>query len=804
MAGTVEREYSKIMGEIDIAAFEDKVDEERFLEVMQRETLISETRLRAEWEQLKWEGSTHFMEKKTKMLNEANAVLCNLLEENQHLRELVDKEDTGEELAEVNISVQAENLETVYDMIGEDRTGDKFREERQKLESRRLKEQLVEHNKQNRKRETLREVLHYIAFIFVISVVFFGQRESSTGADYFLPESVRNALAETKGTPQGVDLTQVQDMGSLWRWIEDSPFLYKDPAWYNGNQVIKSEEDFVNLQTKIVGRIRYRTMRLKPEDCQLSETEGYIAACFPAWSNSEASEARYGYEPAKAIRPTTDPNDGMDVTNGDAVKSYDGDAEFGSYAEWLQQFEDDRIAQGLSEDNRTRYNWTYTSASENDSPAPMLGRFGDYDGGGFVVDMPLTLSDQLRQVRGMKEHGYLDNNTAALLINVNLYNGNTDKYGVVSILFETPYTGNVVPTINVQVARLFTYQTAGDFLRFLMELCVIAYLVYFCYAESEHLVGGRWRDHLKTGWFWLDFVNLLLFLVEIPLQIYIIFWLKGSDLRDPTDPTKYYELTYVFYLWQIMLQLNALNLNILYFKLFKYIGIFKAVGRVIQVFTKAAEDLLVFNVVLLAVLLGFAQAGFVAFGSFSPEFSSYPSSIGTMLRTLTQAFEYHEIQARAPFFAPLFFFGWTFLVIFLMLKNVPAILMFAYQSTNMSDLAVERMLLDPTLSKEMTKALKFTYDMKHGGQDEVEQFIKNLIMFENSPTTIMMAEEHLERMCTKCPNALFLASIGSIGEVFEIYDTDKDLKLDKRDVREFRLDLERVVKRFHRLSMLLD
>ena len=60
------------------------------------------------------------------------------------------------------------------------------------------------------------------------------------------------------------------------------------------------------------------------------------------------------------------------------------------------------------------------------------------------------------QVRGMKKHRYLDNNTAALIVNTNLYNGNLDMHASVTILFETPYTGNVIPSANVQVLCVFS------------------------------------------------------------------------------------------------------------------------------------------------------------------------------------------------------------------------------------------------------------------------------------------------------------------------------------------------------------
>ena len=50
-------------------------------------------RLQAIWEQRKWEGSTEFMENKITMLNEANSVLVSMLQHNEKLRLIVERED---------------------------------------------------------------------------------------------------------------------------------------------------------------------------------------------------------------------------------------------------------------------------------------------------------------------------------------------------------------------------------------------------------------------------------------------------------------------------------------------------------------------------------------------------------------------------------------------------------------------------------------------------------------------------------------------------------------------------------------
>eukprot|EP00656_Telonema_subtile_P054661 TRINITY_DN8225_c0_g1_i6.p1 TRINITY_DN8225_c0_g1~~TRINITY_DN8225_c0_g1_i6.p1 ORF type:complete len:887 (-),score=197.98 TRINITY_DN8225_c0_g1_i6:1247-3907(-) len=454
---TVEQEYSKIIGEIDVATFEDKIREERFVELLKHETVIAETRLEAKWDQLKWEGSTQFMEAKTRMLAEANVVLQGMLEANEELREAVRNEDNGQVEEDVEVQVHAESIEAVLDMIGEDRSGERFREEKKKLEARIRKDELATHKQQQRKREISREVLHYVAFLCIVSVVTYGQRQVTTGAGFFLPTSIREALIYAKATPTGVNLDEVKDMESLWRWIEDSPILFRDPTWYNGHQVLASEDGFLNLQTKIIGRIRFRQMRLQPQECQLPQIRSYVPNCYPSWSSSSASQESFGHLPNQTEDVLVDPNAGKGVVATGTAQHVEGETDVNTrnFTAWAALHEQRWIQDFLAEENRTKFYWNHTSASQNSDPAPVLGRFGTYGGSGFVVDMPLTLAGMLEEVQGMKKYDFLDNSTAALLVNINLYNGNLDMHGVVSILFETPYTGNVVASSNVQVARLF-------------------------------------------------------------------------------------------------------------------------------------------------------------------------------------------------------------------------------------------------------------------------------------------------------------------------------------------------------------
>ena len=211
--------------------------------------------------------------------------------------------------------------------------------------------------------------------------------------------------------------------------------------------------------------------------------------------------------------------------------------------------------------------------------------------------------------------------------------------------------------------------------------------------------------------------------------------------------------------------------------------------RCIQVYKKAGEDLYVFNGMLLVILLGFAQAGFVAFGSYSASFCTYLTSVGTMFKSLTREFDYVEMKEQAPFMAPLFFFTWTFLVIFLLLKNVPAILCFSYQSVNLSTKVVDTELALPKHKLAVQQSLKFVYLMRNDGEKDLNGLISSLKSFEESIVANLLDGTAMEMLLNKWPAALECTGYGSAVDFIDAFDSDNDHKLDKEDVNKARLHL---------------
>ena len=169
-----------------------------------------------------------------------------------------------------------------------------------------------------------------------------------------------------------------------------------------------------------------------------------------------------------------------------------------------------------------------------------------------------------------------------------------------------------------------------------------------------------------------------------------------------------------------------------------------------------------------------------------------------MFKSRTREFDYSEMKNQAPMFAPLFFFTWTFLVIFLLHKNVPAILCFAYQSVNLSTSGVEAELSLPKHKLGVQQSLKFVYLMRHDGERDVLGFIASLQSF-NSIVATLLNEQALASILERWPVALHCTEYATPLHLIDGFDSDADHKLDKTDAGALRGYLGGRLKYFEKL-----
>jgi hypothetical protein len=195
-----------------------------------------------------------------------------------------------------------------------------------------------------------------------------------------------------------------------------------------------------------------------------------------------------------------------------------------------------------------RYN--YTSGRESGSSA-IWGYAGEwYEGGGYIVDIPLgsNFTDELQEL--INDRWY-DQATRAIIITVPTLNLNLDARIAVSyLLFEFPAGGAVTPSVITKIFRISLYRSPLDYFRGFLEAVFVIFLGYWIYSEFHEFnkirnkfvkskIGLRRQGALPyftSMWNIMEIVNLLALIV---VSIMYIVFLASSERSLKLDTREY-------------------------------------------------------------------------------------------------------------------------------------------------------------------------------------------------------------------------------------------------------------------------
>jgi len=485
---TEDAAWARLKGEVQCAVFEDKVEEAAFYDELNRENQVQLVRLQALWQEHKWEGSTGFIERKDSLLTGINTLMQRLLLENQALLKWVELEEVeGKERAEETVEIgeheivgriEKEDQGRALALAAggaEDRDGTKFAAARKKLLDAEEKEKVEFHHIQKGKRENIREIILYMAFLCVVSVMMFGHRDTFNGTDYYLPDNFRDLIARTPvrgvdsmGQTVVVSFGEVNTQEKLWVWLAEMPALVVSTKWYNNFDKIPLDQGFVNAQNKILGRIRLRQLRMKKRPCGLERVSKDLPECYDGYLSSASSHNPYGSLPPpppapewiKPLSPKTKEPTGFELTPQQQYIQGRQLDHRKSFRHWEALYLDRDKRFEAAERIRYNYWWLWKPAEAMSELSTMTvpGRFGTYSGDGFMKDLSLDDATARTQIKGLKDNKWIDQATSAVIVSINAYNGNLDTYVVVTVIFEMPNTGKVFPLLDVNCKCKSTLQ----------------------------------------------------------------------------------------------------------------------------------------------------------------------------------------------------------------------------------------------------------------------------------------------------------------------------------------------------------
>lgn len=564
---------------------------------------------------------------------------------------------------------------------------------------------------------SLRELIQYVGFIIILCLMTFGSTSSAT---FYFTKVMKDLFVVQPG------FLEYTTMNDFWRysdtWLMNA--LYWD-KYYNDKPVQEKHKGYIYFENKMLGTPRVRQVRVQNISCTVAEDfRKEIKQCFAPYSKTAEDKATFG------------------VANGSA--------------------------------------WTYQSSKQLDG-RDVWGQVSTYGGGGYTELLGNNRDDAIKKLKFLKENLWLNRGTRAVFIDLTVYNANINLFCIITLIFEYPATGGLLPSAEFKTLKLLRYVNNMDTAVFVCEVLFLVYLLYYSVEELiEIKINGK--GYFKDVWNCFDILLLILGYITIVFIIYVYFAVR-SILQGLVDKTsEQYANFATLGSWQDSFnQFVSVFVFLAWIKIFKYISFNKTMTQLQSTLSRCAKDIAGFAVMFFIIFLAYAQWGYLIFGTQVKDFSSYHYCIYTLFRIILGDFDFQAIEQANRVMGPIYFITYVFFVFFVLINMFLAIINDTYAEVK------------EDLSQQEEEYELGDYFMK--GYDKIMaklSFKKDKIVDIQSALNIADANddsavdfEEWRQELKKRGHA-----DAEIEAVFSKYDVDGDRVLNKKEVMEMNDELD--------------
>jgi len=304
-------------------------------------------------------------------------------------------------------------------------------------------------------------------------------------------------------------------------------------------------------------------------------------------------------------------------------------------------------------------------------------QFGYYSGNGYVQNLPLNKSAAEGILKELKESLWIDRGTRAIFLDFTTYNANINLFSVATFLFEFPAAGGVFPGAVFNTVELIPFLTQYDFCILGFQFIFILFTLFYIIEELMEMVSLKGAYFART-WNQVDLLVIILSLIHQSLNIYFVLTTNSRlkyliQVKD--DFADFQDLAFASNLYTGSIGFCCF---FTWIKLFKFVSFNRTMTQLSRTLSKCANDVANFSVMFFIIFFGFAQAGYLWFGSQISDYGSFPETVLTLLRLILGDFVYADLVSANRVLGPVFFLCYVFFCIFFILNMFLAIINESY------------------------------------------------------------------------------------------------------------------------------
>lgn len=324
--------------------------------------------------------------------------------------------------------------------------------------------------------------------------------------------------------------------------------------------------------------------------------------------------------------------------------------------------------------------WRYNTSTELNTLS-YHGRHSMYNGGGYVADLGYNSRTALRVVRNLQSNDWIDERTAAVLVEFTVFEPSTSLFSVARFLCEVLPSGR--SETQARFDTLSIYGTSNPRLRSAFVACQIILLlliVYFLLLESVKIYRQS-CSYFGSFWNWMNLLQLISAITTIAFFFFKEKFVTSFVKEVQANPFETASVDYVLFWSNLELVVLAVVVFVVTVKFLRIIRFNRHVCQMVASLKLSAPHVASYSVLFFINLLSFALLGLLLFGNDIESFHSIIASLGTLFQKfLGGDLYFYELQSSNRVLGPIYLFSYMLSMSFILINMFLAILNEFYDS----------------------------------------------------------------------------------------------------------------------------
>ena len=289
---------------------------------------------------------------------------------------------------------------------------------------------------------------------------------------------------------------------------------------------------------------------------------------------------------------------------------------------------------------------------------------GYTDGFPFFIDINLSAAEAKKWMDVMTYGLMIDDvKTDIVTAQLVVYNAELGYFGNIMVYFQFSEGGKIQVSHSVNTIKVELYESAGDWVRFAMEILLVIGVIWSVYEEAMDLIHtkrtkGTYAAYFASAWNYVDVASITIHVVTVIMWFTFAFSLAASfspdihydiyknleasafvtNLRVPNQMAEmgsmFLEMKQLVEYLQTYMTLSGINIILLLGRILKLMDFQPRLGVITHTLALATVDLIHFFIIFILIFMGFAFIGHVIFGYVSSHFNDMTSSVNSLFQNL--------------------------------------------------------------------------------------------------------------------------------------------------------------------------